>query len=474
MIVPPIASNNTIAILIPMVWSVRNIVYSGILKSLAASGIEAHLLMPQCPVLGTALEQEWFASAVACHPLLRPQGRELRGQAFLNGSIQSAFNQLHQIESYPIYRRWLERNDKGLTQLRNNLIFATGKFARSQANVRQLVKRKERFYRRGRDLEPIREQLKQIAPKLIWSTICVSPLEYPYILAAQDLGVPVVTSILSFDNLTSRGWLPAYHHYLVWNERMAQQLQEFHTGFDFHHITVSGTPQFDFHVNPAYRWERKQTLATLGINANRRYFLYAGSAQTLTPDEPKLVAQLAQRMDTQTVFKDNALVVRLHPLDNWKRWERVCEVSKRVVISRPWSATPDQEGWVLSTPEDYARLISTIAHSEACLNIASTMTLDAAVLDRPVIGIDFAQEKDSPQDILYEEYGTHHYKTLVESKGLRVACSWEELFTLMHRAITDSSKDRTERAAMVASEVGIVDGRAAERVAVAIKKLMQI
>ena len=69
------------------------------------------------------------------------------------------------------------------------------------------------------------------------------------------------------------------------------------------------------------------------------------------------------------------------------------------------------------------RFVSAIAYCDACINIVSTMTLDAAILDRPIVGIEFSREPSSPQEIMYSEYGADHYRPVVESGGLRLARS---------------------------------------------------
>jgi hypothetical protein len=127
---------------------------------------------------------------------------------------------------------------------------------------------------------------------------------------------------------------------------------------------------------------------------------------------------------------------------------------------------------VIPTADDQAVLISSLAHASACLNIASTTTLDAAILDRPVIGIRFDREKDAPGELIYEEYDTDHFRPLVESGGLRLARSWSELMELMHLAIVRPDTDKEARARMVARECGVVDGRAGERITGVLIKLL--
>jgi hypothetical protein len=197
-----------------------------------------------------------------------------------------------------------------------------------------------------------------------------------------------------------------------------------------------------------------------------RYFLYGASHAVLTPEEPKLVAQLANRLDRHAALTSHALVVRLHPLDDAPRWMWHVGAQQRVRLSPAFArGSAAADGWMVPTADDHARLTSSLVHADGCINIASTLSLDAAILDRPVICIDFTREPESPRDMLYAEYGAEHYAPLVASGGIRLAHSWDELLDLMTDAVIAPERDSDLRARMVADECGPVDGRAAERVA---------
>jgi CDP-glycerol glycerophosphotransferase (TagB/SpsB family) len=192
---------------------------------------------------------------------------------------------------------------------------------------------------------------------------------------------------------------------------------------------------------------------------------------SLAPDEPALVQAFVERLAASEALGDLHLVVRLHPLETGARWDTVRESSSRVTLMSA-STTPSVDGrvpWL--TLHDQARLVSTLLHAAACINIASTMTLDAAILDRPVIGVEFSGEPAAPRDILYEEYGAEHYRPLVERGGLRLARRWDELLDLVRDAIRSPERDAAQRADMVRHECGLMDGRAAERVAEEIARL---
>lgn len=458
----------SIAVLLPTVWSVRNVVHGGVLDHLLDEGVAARLFLRRLP----AGDGDPFAlrsgSRARYDTIIVPEARRVRGKAMLDAVVRSAFSRRRGIASYEIYRRWYHRADGTAERARGLATELLGAIGQTPIVFDGIVRAADWMYQRQYDISAVRAQLERDRPDLVWSTFCVSAYEYPYIMAARELGIPVVTSILSFDNLTSRGRLPDFDHYMVWCEGMRDQLLRLYPYVDPERVTITGTPQFDFHRRPEFLWSRERTLDRLGIPSDSRYVLYSTSAEVLAPDEPELVSRMAAYLREHGRLKDHWIVVRLHPLDDGRRWKDVAIPSARVVLSSAWDEWPDADGWTLSSRQDQARLVSTLAHSDACVNVASTMSLDAAILDRPVINIDFLSERDAPRDILYEEYDADHYRPLVESGGVSVAHGWEELATLLDRAVADPGRDRELRAGMVRRECGVVDGSAASRVTGAI------
>ncbi|HWR50107.1 MAG TPA: hypothetical protein VN428_03315 [Bryobacteraceae bacterium] len=463
-----------VAVLLPMSWSIRNVLYSGALDALADLGAEPYLITPDPAGSPQDVCEVAFRSAAAFHPLLEPRSNPVRGKAFLDSLLKDVFNRRHSNRSYPLYRRWMIRRESLYGRARQMLIRLAGAACYLSHLDSTLRSACESLYRRSHDLDPIRTQMEQISPALLWSTVSVSHLEYPYILAARDLRIPTVSSVLSFDNLTSRGVLPDFDHYIVWSRAMLDQLRRFYPHVPTARIRITGTPQFDFHRSPEFYWPRERTLRELGLPLSKRYFLYAASSSILAPDEPELVRRLAKRTAADRELSSFAIVVRLHPSDGVERWANSQDRYPNLVLSPAFSRTDvSNEVW-RSSREDQSRLINSLRHAEACINIASTMSLDAAILDRPVICLQFDTDTDCPLDILFDEYNAEHYRPLVESRGIQLARSWDELFLLLRQALRTPDISRQRRRAMIAQECGDVDGAAAKRVAHAVSSLLKL
>jgi hypothetical protein len=451
-------SKPRIVILLPLLDSIRNVVYSGLLENLLRRGVDVHLLFHNLDSSSRVNLPAGTQSQLLIAPPLR---RRMKGLSFLKGVIGSAFSQRNAIGSYVLYQHWYSRRFSALQRLRQRMIDMLGWLARPALIFYNLYRLYDYLYRLEYDLTPIHHQLRAIKPDLLLSTVNVEvTYERAYVLAARELGLPVVNSILSFDNLTSKPAHLLYDYYLAWNRGMQAQLLRFYPQVQPDRVYVTSTPQFDFHRRPECLWKREKTLAHLGLPRGAKYFLYGASPQSLTPEEPQLVALLAEKMQENDMLKDYWLVVRTHPRDEWVRWQK-SHRSNRLLLSRALNAA-------FPSLDDQARLTSSLAYAAACINIASTITFDAAILDRPVIGIRYDCEPSAPREILYEEYDTDHFRPLVESGGLRLAHDWNELLELMCQAVQNPGRDCEARAQMVVQECGIVDGRAAQRVAEAL------
>jgi hypothetical protein len=458
-----------VAILLPTLFGVRNVLHSGLLRALTDAGVRAAILPRECPREAT----DAIPAAVPCEPLQEPPRRHSdRGRSFLNGLIGEAFSRRHPEMSHALYRAWFRRHGSVADPLRTTLLETLGRMAASDGMLALLQRAAESHYRRAWDLEPIRRRLRDLAPRLLWSTTSTSRFELPYVLAARDLGIPTLCSILSFDNMTTRSALPIFDRYLVWSDAMQRELRSLYPAVADADVEVTGTPQFDFHLRKGCRWTREATLRHLGVPAGARYFLYAGGHETLMPSEPELVVELARRMAASDALRNAWLVVRLHPQDDGRRWEGLAAAGARIVVSPACELAPDDEAWKRTRPEEQDRLISSLLHAEACLNIASTMSLDAAILDRPVIGIEFSGEPSSPHEIMFSAYGATHYRPIVESGGLEMARSWDALLESMRLATTRPERHRAARARMIQEVCGPVDGQSGRRVIDAIVRIL--
>lgn len=292
------------------------------------------------------------------------------------------------------------------------------------------------------------KQVVALQPAYILSTTFVVGIEWPLILVARKYNIPAYTHILSFDNLTSRGYLPVskFDKYMVWNNKMKEELIHYYN-VKPKKIEVTGTPQFDFHNHPDFIMPRTEALSLLGLNDNDKYLLYCANHIHHTPKEPELLNSLLIELNKDSDLVNYKIIVRLHPLDSYDRWQ---ELSKRfgevVVVTEPWShPDPNNSAIGVVSHNDMKIFVNQLKHSDVVLNIASTIAIDAAMTGTPVVCIGF-HPSDNKESECYRKYHfSTHYKTIMDFGAAPLSLDMDTLKEQIKKYIQNPEMDKARR-----------------------------
>jgi len=309
--------------------------------------------------------------------------------------------------------------------------------------------------------------VRETRPVFGLSTSHVVNWEWALFRAMHALHIPIATHILSFDNLTTRGYIPTRHfdHFMVWQDAMAEELRRFY-GIASELITVTGTPQFDFHVREEFHWSRERTAQTLGIDSRQRYFLHCANHQAMTPGEPELMTAILEATAGDSRLRQHQWSLRLHPLDDYRRWEPIQQRFPNVRLSQPWTQGQGAAFWGTPSNEELARLANTLRYADATTTMGSSTALDSAVVDTPIVCLGFHPRAGSAEDRFYREsHFSHHYRPIMESQAAPLAKSMPEVLEHLHQAVANRGGLHDARARLVARVCGQVDGHAAQRIA---------
>jgi hypothetical protein len=158
--------------------------------------------------------------------------------------------------------------------------------------------------------------------------------------------------------------------------------------------------------------------------------------------------------------------VRLHPKDDGSRYEPVRARFPEVLFSVQGARHRGNLAAWQPTDADLREMVNTVRHGDVHINVASTMTIDAAVADRPVINVryDLRPEGARPSWGL-NIYRYTHYVPVLKTGAMRVATTPEELIRHLNAYLVSPELDREGRARLVRQECGVVDGHAGRRAA---------
>lgn len=304
------------------------------------------------------------------------------------------------------------------------------------------------------------------------------PLEIlPAVLAAKALGIPTACFIFSWDNLTSKGRIAApFDHYLVWSELMKQELLRYYPDVTPERVHIVGTPQFDPYADERLACTREQFFSRIGADPSRPLICYSGG-DTGTAPEDHLHADILMGLVKSGRIKGRPQVlVRPSPVDDGARYQAVRRKYPELIFAQPAWLHTEPANWArcIPTPGDVQFLASLTRHADVNVNLASTMTLDFAIHDRPVVNVAFDVHNPplNGWPPLWEYYYRfEHYRPVVEIGAARFARSAEQMAEHINAYLENPALEREERRRFVELQVGAPVGESSRSVVETLKRI---
>lgn len=293
--------------------------------------------------------------------------------------------------------------------------------------------------------------------------------------ACKDSGKQMITSILSFDNLTKRGWIPVeYDVYMVWNKYNKQEAINFYpNATNRNNVHIVGAAQFDFYFNDNYLLPKTEWQQLVGLNqTNKPVILYAGGPQRLFPNEPQYLKHILQAIDSGEISKDVVVLFRCHPVDKIERWKDWVGEHPNLIYDASWTGK-DKLTSANITDTDIKKLCSTLAYTDVHVNLCSTMTVDGSVYKKPQIGPAYDDVNPAKASLLRGMYDQDHFKPIVNSKGLQLATSKQQMVNLLNAALTTPGLFTGYCEKVQEEIITYRDGRSTERVLAVLKEALQ-
>lgn len=321
--------------------------------------------------------------------------------------------------------------------------------------------------------------LKEIQPELVVSTYPINFLEAKFLYAAKQSGVKTLIHLLSWDNITSKGIFPVIpDHFIAWGKVMFQELKEYYNVSDSQ-VHICGVPHFDHHIKVKKAPSYKQLLKKISLNPDLPYLFVAMSSPRFAPHEIDIVEWLAKAINEDVFGKDLQLIVRPHPQNvqgalSDKKWiGRLDKLkSDRVAVDYP-QLVDSKVRWSMRK-SDMDHLSNLLLGCSVCLNSGSTVSIDALIMEKPVILTSF----DGDQDLYYWKSARRlvdytHQKKFVDLGGGEVVHSYQELKQTIFKYLENPTHKAAERKYALSMECHLNDGQSTKRVVEAVLHVLE-
>lgn len=321
-----------------------------------------------------------------------------------------------------------------------------------------------------------KEPFEKYKPSLVFTTDFVHPYEWNFIKTARLCGVPVISMNANWDHFT-KGRLPKVDKVIVWDEFNRRQLIEYY-GHKPENILIAGIPHQDHFVRSRDKFLPKGGfLRSIGAPEDKKLITY--TTARATRDEEDIIEIICEAMKNGKVKYPAHLHVRVHPKDIPERYEKIREKYEGIVTFERAGRAIDQRFWSTKvlisevvapewcpSEEDMIHYANLLSCSDVVINVASSVTLDAAALDVPIINLAFDGYTKKEFVKSNARYFMHtHYEIIPKSGGARIARDAGELIKFINEYLENPKLDSEGRKKIVEDQCGKLDGKAGERIA---------
>jgi CDP-glycerol glycerophosphotransferase (TagB/SpsB family) len=286
-------------------------------------------------------------------------------------------------------------------------------------------------------------------------------------------GIPNAAVTVGWDNPSSYSQNGAPVDYITcWSEI---QKEEFVLGSDWDpgRVHIGGVPAYDGYFKRQWLIPRDEYFHQHGLDPNRKLLSYACSFETLHPNFPNMKV-IVDLVNNDQLAEPCQLLIRFHP-NHFIKSSRFEDERKRTLeyvkdMPHVHTVEPISLGGGLGhySGEDMPEKASMMAWSDVFLTVYSTMVVETAIHDRPIISVTIDTPGGWNMKDIYSvplttigDWPTHQRFRLAGAG--RVADNPEKVRELVNFFLQDPTADREERRKFIADECTFTDGSAGKR-----------
>jgi len=320
-------------------------------------------------------------------------------------------------------------------------------------------------------------------PDLVIASTAGWRLDRYLLREATQHHVPTMAAIVGWDNPSSYAIRGAPMDYATcWSQLQKDELV-YGSDWDAKRVHIGGIPSYDGYFRKEWQLSKADYFKLHGLDLNRKLISYACSFVHFAPNYPNVEA-LAKLVSSDALAEPSQLLIRLHPSHFQDKPQIFAEERERIFALENQHPNvhvvkPVALGGSLGyySGEDMDEKSSMMAHSDVLVTVYSTMVVETAAHDTPIIAavIDVPGGWDKPKkySLSLKKIGnwpTH--KRFRDAKAGRVASNEKELCEVINLYLRNPWLDSAERRKFIEDEITFTDGTSGKRTAEFILKVL--
>jgi len=300
-------------------------------------------------------------------------------------------------------------------------------------------------------------------PDLVFLANLFEDIETNFLRSAKKHKVFSIGLINSWDRVTARCILRLLPDKLiVFNEVVKKEVVETNY-FKPANIFVSGLPQYDYYFSPV-RPTREEFMKKIGLESDNKIIFYSPIGGMFSNSDWEMIDLLYGLNNLGKFGAKVKIFVSFPPNDFIKEEE---------LKKRPWLlyqylgtrfSTVRSTDWDM-TDNELESLKNLLFYSSLVVCYASSLSIDAALFDKPIININFEIKdngKLSKSPTVF--YKMTHYKKALNAGGIKLVDNENELIEWVNKYLENPILDKDGRKKLVQKQCQYTDGKSVERI----------
>lgn len=298
-------------------------------------------------------------------------------------------------------------------------------------------------------------------PDLVFLAHLFGGIEIAMLREAKHRGITTVGLINSWDKITARAMVRLLPDWLMVHNNLIKGDAVKYVDIPEKRIIIVGVPHFDYYFNkkitPAKYFNGK-----FGLSENKKTILYLPVGRTASDDDWDMLEFFDEIISSGRLNFPCQVIVRFPPNDEVVVKK---DYKNKFIFQTPGKRFSLKRGtdWDMNFA-DFRSLADTLYYSDVVVGYPSTMMIDAAIFDKPIINVKFERRSHSRNFVLWA-YKVAHYQFVLKTGGVRLAYNENELIKWLNNYLDNPQLDSEGRQKLVYSQCFNIDGQAGGRAA---------
>lgn len=262
---------------------------------------------------------------------------------------------------------------------------------------------------------------KKYSPKYLMVSLLNTPLDESLIGSAVETKTEIRYLLMSWDHLTTKVVLNNNFSLIyLWTKINQDEVLDLYQFYKKEDLRVVGPPQFTIYNSPSDI--TKQTfLEYLGISFSGNLFYYSAAPVVRHASQDDIVLDLLHdwNFDKYPIH----ILFKVHPLDTVEKFKKLSNHPHITLID---NLTHNKIKNFIPAYDEILFNRDLLFHSEININIYSSVTLEAFLLNKPVIHIAYQKVWANNTIPCNEYYNFSHFEVITRSEASSIVHSQDE------------------------------------------------